>query len=499
MKSLSCGLLLSMFLASGAGAAPPLSSGPRLALAPCRLPGLEREARCGTYEVFEDRTARSGRKIGLRVVVIPAGPAGQHPAAADPVVYFEGGPGGSAVDSGPGLLEEFPAALRDRDLVLVDARGTGGSSPLLCPAQQGLRQIEEALDTFMSPAAARRCREALSRGHDLTQYTTDAIVDDVDEVRDALGYGKVNLLGASYGTRAALVYLRRHPEAVRSALLISVVPQDARVPRLLAPHTQAAFERMAADCTAEPACRQAFPDPKADLKAVLDRLAASPAEVTVDDEEGRERTMRLSRDGAAQTVRYLLYSPARAREVPAVLRRAAAGDLQPLAQRAHDLATFFLASPPDGLYLSVTCAEDVAFVDPEEARRQAAGTFMGDFRLLQQIAACAEWPAARLPSGFLDPVRSTAPVLILAGENDPATPLAWAEQVAASLAGSRILVIPGGAHSFTGLEGIECTDRVAADFLARGGAEGAEKVDLESCRRAIRRAPFLLTLDDRKP
>ena len=494
MKSLACGLLLSLSLAGGAHCAP--APAPRLALAPCRLPGLEREARCGTYEVFEDRASRSGRKIGLRVVVIPAG---QRPAAADPVVYFEGGPGGSAVDSGPGLLEEFPAALRHRDLVLVDARGTGGSSPLICPAQQGVQRIEEALDTFMSPAAAARCREALSRDHDLTRYTTDAIVDDVDEVRAALGYGKVNLLGASYGTRAALVYLRRHPEAVRSALLISVVPQDARVPRLLAPHSQAAFERMARDCAAEPACHKAFPNPGADLRTVLDRLAASPAEVRVLDEEGRERTMRLSRDGAAQTVRYLLYSPAGASEVPVILRRAAAADLHPLAQRAYDLASFFLAAPPDGLYLSVTCAEDVAFVDPEEARRLAAGTFIGDFRVRQQIAACAEWPAARLPSGFLDPVRSAAPVLIFAGENDPTTPLSWAEQVAAALPGSRTLVVPGGAHSFAGLKGIECTDRVAADFLARGGAEGAEKVDLESCRKAIRRAPFLLALDDPKP
>jgi pimeloyl-ACP methyl ester carboxylesterase len=344
--------------------------------------------------------------------------------------------------------------------------------------------------------AARRCQEALSRGHDLTQYTTDAIVDDVEEVRATLGYGKVNLLGASYGTRAALVYLRRHPESVRTALLMSVVPQDARLPRLLALHTQAAFDRMAADCAAEPACRKAFPDPKADLQTVLDRLAASPATVAVRDKQGKETAMRLSRSGAAQTVRYLLYSPAGAGAVPVILRRAAAGDLQPLGQRAHDLAGFFLASPPDGLYLSVTCAEDVAFVDREEAERLAAGTFLGDFRLRQQIAACAEWPPVHLPAAFLEPIRSATPVLILAGENDPATPLAWAEQVARTLPGSRILAVPGGAHSFTGLEGIECTNQVAADFLTRGSAE---KLDLETCRKAIRRPPFLLTVDDRKP
>lgn len=453
-----------------------------LELKPCRLPDFDREARCGTYEAFENRAAATGRKIPLRIVVIPASGTAVEP---DPVVYFEGGPGGSAIDSGPGLTEEFATALRNRDLVLIDVRGSGS---LRCP-KPNVPNVEDALDTFMDSAG---CREALARDHDLAQYTTDAIVDDVHELVSNLGYAKVNLLGASYGTRAALVYLRRHPDRVRTVHLHSVLPLDARVPMFLAPHTQAAFEKMVAACAAEPACHAAFPDPKADLQAVLSRLQAAPAEVPVRDEEHKVRKLRLSRNGAAQTVRYLLYRPAGVRSLPLLLRLAAAGDLVPLAQAAHDIATAMLASSPGGLYLSVTCAEDVAFVDSAEAARLAEGTFMGGFRVQQQLAACKEWPAAKLPADFLEPVRSSVPVLIYAGENDPATPLEWAQKVAQTLPGSRILTVPGGAHVFYGLPGVECLDRVYSDFLARGTAEG---LDLETCRKSIRPLPFVTSFE----
>jgi len=444
-----------------------------LELKPCRLPEFDREVRCGNHEVFENRAATTGRKISLRVVVIPA--SGM-PVEPDPVVYFEGGPGGSAVDSGPGLTEEFATALRNRDLVLVDIRGTNGSGPLRCPKTE-----EMALESFMDPAMVRSCREILARDHDLSQYTTEAIVDDVDEVRAALGYGKVNLLGASYGTRAALVYLRRHPESVRTVHLHSVLPVDARVPMNLAPHTQAAFDSMAAACAAEPACHAAFPDPKADLETILKRLEAKPAE-----------TPRLTRNGAAQTVRYLLYRPAGARSLPLLLRSAASGNLEPLVQIAGDIAAAMLNSSPAGLYLSVTCAEDVAFVDSAEAARLAGGTFMGDLRVRQQAAACAEWPAAKMPASFLEPVRSSAPVLIYSGENDPTTPREWAEKVARTLPASRILTVPGGSHVFYGLPGVECLDRVYSDFLTRGTAEG---LDLETCRKSIRPLPFLTSFE----
>jgi pimeloyl-ACP methyl ester carboxylesterase len=476
-------VLLSVLPVRGAG----------LELKPCRLPEIEGEAlRCGTYEVFEDRAAGKGRKIALRVVVVPAR---ETPVEPDPVIYFEGGPGVSIVQSGPDVVAELAAILRHRDILLVDVRGTGGSHRLDCPRPDGgqaMPAIAQTLDTFMDPAALRRCRETLEKENDLSQYTTDSIVDDVDEVRAALGYPKVNVMGASYGTRAALVYLRRHPESVRTVMISSVLPVDARVPTHLARHTQAGFDRLAADCAAEPACHSAFPDPKGDLDAVLKRLAAGPVEVAVQDDDGKPQRLRLSRNGAAQTVRYLLYRPAGIRMLPLFLHRAAAGDPGPLGQAAWDIASAMRSASSQGLYLSVTCAEDVAFVDRAEAAKLSEGTFFGDFRLRQQIEACEGWPAAKLPASFLEPVRSKVPVLILAGENDPATPVEWARKVSETLPGSRLLVVPGGSHVFYNLEGIECLDRLTAELVERGSAEG---LDLEGCRRSIRRPPFATTLD----
>lgn len=471
-------LLLLPLLASLGADTPPL------ALTPCRLPDLDREVLCGSYEVFENRAAGTGRKIALRVVVIPAA---EKPVKPDPVVYFEGGPGGSAVESGPGLVEEFPVALRHRDLVLVDARGTGESNNLRCPATEGVRGVEEALDSFLEPSAVRRCRDVLAKENDLTQYTTEAIVDDVDEVRSALGYAKVNLLGASYGTRAALVYLRRHPEVVRTVNLHAAVPMDARGPQRLAPHTQAAFDAQAARCAADPACRAAYPDPRGDLAAILARLDKGSAEVSFLDDEEQKRTMRLTRNGVIQTVRYLLYAPAGASQLPWLLRRAAAGDLVPLAQRAYGLAVSLAGRAMSGLFFSVTCAEDIAFLDAGQAAQSAEGTFVGDLRVRQQLAACADWPAPKVGKEFLEPVRSTVPVLLFTGEHDPATPGEGAEQISRTLPNSRILIVPGGAHVFYGLEGVECLDRLAAELMEKGSTEG---LDLEACRKSIKPMPF---------
>ena len=348
----------------------------------------------------------------------------------------------------------------------------------------------------MDPGLVRSCRETLARDHDLSQYTTEAIVDDVDEVRAALGYGKVNLLGASYGTRAALVFLRRHPDSVRTVHLHSVLPVDGRVPMHLAPHTQAGVRTDGRGLRGRARLprRLSGPEsrPRNGPEAPGGEAGGGAGAGQGPEDAPTTRILRLSRNGAAQTVRYLLYRPAGARSLPLLLRLAASGNLVPLAQTAWDITGAMLTSSPSGLYLSVTCAEDVAFMDPAEAARLAAGTFMGDLRVRQQAAACAEWPAAKVPASFLEPVRSSVPVLIYSGENDPGTPPEWAERVAQTLPRSRILTVPGGAHVFDGLPGVECLDRVYSDFLAAGTAEG---LDLETCRKSIRPLPFLTSFE----
>ena len=458
-----------------------------LVLEPCEIPGLTVAARCGTYEVFEDREAASGRTIPLRVVVLPA--TGDDPEP-DPLVFFAGGPGGSSVEAAPALATFYAEEHRRRAILLVDYRGSGKSGPLVCPYQEGEgRGIEEALESFLPVDRLDECREALAARADLSRYTTPILVDDVDEVRRALGYERLNLLGSSYGTRMVLVYLRRHPEAVRTAMIEGAVPTDARMPATFAWDAQAALEGWFRECAEDAACHAAFPHPAGDLATALARLDEGPVAIEVTDPKTRRPVeLRLSRNGFVQALRYLLYDSLGALKIPAFVHAAAAGDWGAMAQTAYSVAGGLLASTPDGLYLSVTCTEDVARVGPNAAAVQV-GTFLGDLRVRQQVAACRRWPRGELPEGFHEPVSSDVPVLVLSGERDPVTPARWGREVQEFLTRSAHLVVPDGGHTWFGLPGAECLQALHSKLLETADV-GA--LDLEGCRRTIGRPPFLL-------
>lgn len=411
--------------------------------------------------------------------------------APDPVVSFAGGPGASTVEQAQGIAAFYSGVLAKRDVLLVDYCGTGGSEPLFCPYQKEDRGVEEVLESFIPVDRVPACRELLSADHDLTQYTTDRIVDDVDEVRSALGYDKVNLIGGSYGSRAALVYLRRHPDAVRTVDIEGVVPTDARLPVTFARDAQAALDGRLTECAVDPACAAAFPDPAGDLRTVLDRLESEPPTVGVTDPRSGETVpLTLSRNAFVQALRYLLYTSINALKIPAYLHAAAEGDWGPMAQATYTVAGLLLTSIPDGLYLSVTCAEDVSAIGPNAAALQA-GTFLGDFRLRQQRDACAAWTAAEIPPSFREPIVSDVPVLILSGERDPVTPARSGYQVQEFLTGSAHLVVPDGGHGWFGLTGTECIQALEQRFLETADAG---TLDLESCRRSIGRPSFLLEI-----
>lgn len=459
-----------------------------LALEPCQLPGVAVPARCGTYEVFEDREGRTGRTIPLRIAVLSTARESRRASA---IVPFAGGPGESTVSWAAGVAGAWARLLEERDILLVDYRGTGSSNPLFCPYQEEGRGVDEALASFLPIELVDDCREALTGRADLTQYTTPNIVDDVDEVRRVLGYETVDLFGASYGTRAVLVYLRRHPEAVRTAAIEGVVPTDARMPVSLAGDSQAALDGWLRECAEDAGCAAAFPDPAGDLARALARLEPeAPTLEVVDPRSGETVPLHLTRNAFVQALRYMLYTPLNALKIPAYLHAAAEGDWAPMAQTAYTVGGLLMASVPDGLYLSVTCTEDVAAIGPNAAALQA-GTFLGDFRLRQQQAACAEWPVGDLPEGFYEPILSDVPVLIVSGERDPATPVRWARQVQEFLPASAHVVVPDGAHAWFGLDGAQCLEELHLRLVETGGTAG---LDVEACRSSIARPPFLLAI-----
>lgn len=476
-------------LPSAAGRAADRSAVPRLTLGPCTDPSLPKDARCGTYEVFENRAAKKGRKISLRVVVLPAlGPE----RLPDAVVYFSGGPGESSVQDGVFMSKPLAPLRQRRDFLLVDSRGTGGSASLNCPEMQGIQGVQGFLDSFVPADKVRACRERLRKTADLSQYTTDNAVDDVDEVRAALGYPQVNVMGGSYGTRSVLVYLRRHPDRVRTAILDGVVPTHDRSPLFFARSTQKALDGLVAECAGDADCARAFPHLKDEIAAVLAQAEREPARVQLmDPKAAKPYEVRLARSGVAQTLRYMLYDPSSAAELPLRVHLAAQGNWKPLAETASSYAQS-LSLIGNGYFFGVTCSEDVAFIRDEEIPAAVAGTFLGDFRIRKQREACAGWPAAKIPESFLAPVVSDVPALVIAGERDPATPPTDGEEAARTLRHSKFVLIPDAGHGLDGFKGQDCINALYVKTVEDGAVDRLDT----SCVAKMERPAFVLSQGD---
>jgi pimeloyl-ACP methyl ester carboxylesterase len=463
------------------------ASRPSITLSDCDVPGVQGKARCGTYEVFENRATRRGRKISLRVVVLPATGAERAP---DPYFFLNGGPGVSSVEAAAGIAQDLAPIRARRDLVFLDQRGTGGSNPLLCPLYDPA-DAQSAMREFFPPEAVKRCRPALEAKADLTLYTTDIAADDMDEVRAALGYERINIFGASYGTRAALVYLKRHPRSVRTVTLQGVAPTHRFMPLDFPQSAQRALDGVIGECERDEACRRAFPRVREEARAVFEKLKKAPVEASVTHPRGGVLgRVKLSRNLAAEAVRYMLYSSMAATRVPAIIHRAAAGDFGPLASAAYDYRRHLVDADSNGLYLSITCAEDLPFIKPGEGERTADDTFIGHYRLTEQRAACALWPRAPVPTDYSEPTRADAPVLILTGQWDPVTPPSQGDEAARSLPNSLHVVVPQGGHGFGGLQGRDCIRRLMVEFVERGTAKGLDT----ACVAGIKRQAFATAL-----
>jgi pimeloyl-ACP methyl ester carboxylesterase len=451
-------------------------------LKPCALDRIEGDARCGTYEVFEDRAARQGRRIGLRVVVLSASAQ----PAPDPVIFFAGGPGDSAVGSAGYVAASLGGVRRSRDIVLIDQRGTGGSHQLTCNLYPG-NGVARFTGAFMPPDAVAACQAQLSGRANLGMYTTTSAVDDAAEVLDALGYGRLNLAGGSYGTRMVQVFLRRHARRVRTAILQGVSPVADRIPFTFPRDAQAALDGLLTECERTPECRAAFPLARAEAAEVFERAKRGAIDVAVHDRESGETVnVSLPGDMVGELVRWLLYSPVSARRLPDLIHRAASGDWRPLAEAAIARRRDTMAPGSIGLYLSVTCAEDLPGIDPAEASREAAGTFLGDYRYREQRAACGRWVTGGVPDDFHKPVVSDVPALLLSGALDPVTPPDAGADVSAHLTNSLHIVVPAGAHGFGGMRGEDCLRRVQAEFIEKGAVAGLDT----SCVAGVRPPPF---------
>lgn len=433
----------------------------------------------GYYTVWENRAAGEGRRIRLGFVVLPARAADARP---DPVFILHGGPGAPATSL---FQRQLRGWIRERrDVVLIDQRGTGSSNALTVPIAGENGDLQALLDSYFDEAAFRRALPELQARADIAQYTTPNAVDDFDEVRAALGYERINLRGGSYGTRAALVYLRRHPESIRTATLQGIQPIAYLNPLPHARGAQQVLDSIFEEVEASETYRAAFPELRARFAEVLRRLEREPAAVEVrHPDTGEPQIVRLDGDAFAEAVRLQLYAMPTNRRLPLLLQRAHAGDFRELTEAALVQSRAVRGLIAWGTLIAVTESEDLSRLDPADIEPMCAGTFLGRTRIDEQRAIADFWPSGTVPEDFGQPVEADVPTLLWSGSHDPSTTPFWGAEADRHLPDSLHLVIPGG-HGVFGPE-VEAVDRA---FLESGTLEG---LDLAAVR-ALPLPPLVL-------
>src|SRR5690606_11994031 len=383
-------------------------------------------AHCATLAVAENPDAPDGRQIELAIALVLA----DGMAEADPVFMIAGGPGQSALESYPLLHEAFDDVRRSRHVVLVDARGTGGSHPLHCRMDEDdpLFSDPDAETPEAARAFAERCRETLEQVADLRHYTTGEHVRDLETVRRKLGVERINLVGISYGTRVAQQYAAAHPDHTRSLVLDSVVPNSLVLGQEHARNLEDALEAQFARCREDAACAANLGDPQLQLASVREHLQAGRiGPVRYRDPVSGQWREEVPRFGhLAGLLRMYAYHPAMSATLPLLLHEAAQGRYESLLAQSRMLSRNLGDSMAIGMGLSVTCSEDAADFS---TRGGDQDTVLGDGFVEMLRAQCAVWPRGDRAPEFRVPLSGDVPVLAVSGEFDPVTPPRYGDEV----------------------------------------------------------------------
>ncbi len=469
-------------------AAPAQLPDPKISLTACRLEHPARvlalPAECGTLSVAEDPQRPQGRKIDLFVARVPAINLRK---AADPLFLIAGGPGTSTADLYTASAAAFDRIRRDRDIVLVDQRGTGRSNRLDCDfGDVDLLDIKDDVDVV---AITRRCRDDLAERADVRQYTTSIAVRDLDAVRRALGYERVNLYGVSYGTRVAQHFARRYPEATRALILDGVVDPKTILGPDIAIDAERALERILQRCIDNSECAKAFPDPLADYRALRANLATRTVAVAVPDSVTGRRTFDFTNRHLSAVLRLATYNDDQAALLPLAISFAhRQGDYTALANQFRVFARSMEKAFAYGMHNSVACSEDAALINPSRVDTVAlADTHMGSQQVEQLVEMCREWPLGPVDEDLHAPLDSAAAALLLSGSDDPVTPPQYAEKALRAFADGKHVVVAGHGH---GQVTAPCVDRVMAAFISAGTTKGLDV----SCTEKLRPMPFFTTL-----
>jgi pimeloyl-ACP methyl ester carboxylesterase len=456
---------------------------------PLRLASVA--ARCGMLEVAEDPSRPDGARIGLYVAVVPAL---NRRSAAPPLFLLAGGPGQAATDLYSSHAGAFARINRNHDIVAVDQRGTGRSAPLNCRYPDDWQTDDGASrpELPLLRAATRACLEKF--GDRVRYYTTSIAVEDLDRVRSALGYARIELYGSSYGTRVAQLYMRRHPGSTRAVVLDGVTdPAQA-----IGPETpldgERALDLIVTRCRLTAGCAAAYPALAQDLAGLRRRFGPEQQALRVSDpSSGLPLAIEFNRSMLHAALRFLSYSATEASLLPTLIHQAASGNLAPLGVQTIMLARQVGDQIASGMQLSVVCSEDeplfgAAGVD----RRRIAQTYQGTDQLDALEEICKLWPRGPVDPDLHRELHSDVPTLLLSGEADPVTPPAGAVRAAEGLTQHRNLVLLGEGH---GQLATGCVPQLIAAFLDDPKPQALNA----DCLRVHRPAPFFVTLTGPPP
>jgi pimeloyl-ACP methyl ester carboxylesterase len=424
---------------------------------------------CGDLSVFENRATRQGRKINIHYMVVRS----DKQPAREALFMFAGGPGDGSTGMAGTATTGWARAVRETmDIVLVDQRGTGDSHQLPC-LLGSTEHPEIGFGAMYARDRVRQCRAELEKDADLTQYTTDIAIQDVDDIRALLGYDKVAVYGGSYGTRIAQAYMRRYPARTKAAVIDGVVPFDNDIPLRHAASAQQALDRIFVACAAAPACQAAHPHLAEDFQGLLHRFDNGAVKATVTPRGGAPSPVMINRNDFGYSVRGIMYNGNPTNTIADLIGRAATtGDMSEFAQRYFDRQISFSQNLAMGLHWSIMCAEDVVFTTDADVRAATANTFLGSYVIDEYRAACRLWPIAKLADDYRKPVTVRVPTLLVSGHFDPVTPQQFADRIAQSLPLARQVVSPTTAHGSAS----RCPLPAVLHVLTTGTLEGMPEV-----------------------
>lgn len=483
--NMNLAVLLLVFAILMVSCTKPATNRAPLVLTPCKL-GIT-PALCGTLRVYENRDAQRGRRINIRVAVIKA----KSPdAAPDPIFYLAGGPGGSAVEDG--MRQQFSSSLSyTHDIVFVEQRGTGNSNPKTVsqgfPDFQGL--IAEQIDANVK-ARAWEYKVLQIFTMDTRFYTTSMAMDDLDDVRKALGYDKINLVGYSYGATAAQYYLRQHEDHVRTVTLGIGSLLDIPVFELWALNGQRAMELIINRCLADSACQAAFPNLREEFTGLLTQLATTPATVSF-TYPGNQQLDRITftPDYFAAFMRHMTTDAKNDPFVPKLIHQAY--DNNDWSGFAQYLADGYGPQWWGNLAMehTIRCSEKWASFDPAVVAELSKGSYLAGWDISlanHQAYSCSFTPQGYTPEGETDQPGSNVPVLIINGDLDPINPpenMAGAKELWPN---SLSLIGKNQSHSWSNMDEITCWFSILDQFINNGSVVGLDS----SCMKVLQSPPF---------